>query len=176
MRQLLKASRLSVSLFKYDKCFHGEQPDVLGLTAYGKSIIVEVKVSRADFLADKKKPWRINPNIAMGDERVYLTPEGLLNVSDIPYGWQLWEVYGKNKPKLRIVKGRIKKKVPHQNSSNVTMQVVDKNITIEELFHFSTQERTHDIEFSWLLKIMGRAQDNGIDLNQFANNYQHAKN
>ena len=66
-----------------------EQPDVLGLTAYGKSIIVEVKVSRADFLADKKKSWRINPNIAMGDERVYLTPEGLLNVSDIPYGWQL---------------------------------------------------------------------------------------
>lgn len=154
---------------------HGEQPDVMGLTAYGESIIVEVKVSRSDFLADQKKPWRANPEMGMGDERVYLAPEGLLKLSDIPYGWQLWEVYGKNKPMLRIVKGRTKEKIqhPYMSKGNFTTQIVDKNITVEELRHFSKREKTYKTELSWLLKIVGRAQENGVDLNRFANNYQH---
>lgn len=153
---------------------HGEQPDVMGITAYGESIIVEVKVSRSDFLADKKKPWRANPEMGMGDERVYLAPEGLLKLEDIPYGWQLWEIYGKNKPMLRIVKGRTKEKIqhPYMNEGNFTTQIVDKNITTEELRHFSKKDKNYRNELTWLLKIVGRAQENGVDLNQFANNYQ----
>ncbi|EPN8226486.1 hypothetical protein ACT3QV_004482 [Vibrio alginolyticus] len=154
---------------------HGEQPDVLGLTAYGESIVVEVKVSRSDFLADKKKPWRANPQMGMGDHRVYLAPEGLLKVDDIPYGWQLWEVYGKNAPKLRVVKGRTKEKIrhPHMKGEHYVMSTVDKNITVEELFHFKKKNKDYRNELTWLLKIVGRAQAAGIDIGQFANNYQN---
>jgi hypothetical protein len=154
---------------------HGEQPDVLGLTAYGESIVVEVKVSRTDFHADKKKPWRSNPEMGMGDMRVYLAPEGLLQLNDIPYGWQLWEVYGKTKPMLRIVKGRTKEKIqhPYMRAGNFTQKIVDKNIDVDELRHFAKQDKNYQRELSWLLKIVGRAQENGIDFNRFANNYQN---
>lgn len=42
---------------------HGEQPDVLGMDSWANSILIEVKVSRSDFLADKKKPWRKNQKL-----------------------------------------------------------------------------------------------------------------
>ena len=153
---------------------HGEQPDVLGLTSYGNSIVVEVKVSRSDFLADKKKPWRANPNMGMGQERVYLAPEGLLKLSDIPYGWQLWEIYGKNKPRLRVVKGQAKEN--KKNSwGGVCKSVVNRNIDKEELQYFSKISNTYQAELMWVLKVLGRAQDAGLVVNHYANNYQEKK-
>lgn len=69
-----------------------EQPDVLAFKNFWDVVVLEVKVSRSDFLADKKKPHR-QEGEGMGTERVYVTPPNLLKVSDIPYGWQLWEVH-----------------------------------------------------------------------------------
>lgn len=69
----------------------GEQPDAIGWTPSGASLLVECKVSRADFLADAKKPWRRVPEIAMGCERWYFTPDGLLHPSELPDGFGLAE-------------------------------------------------------------------------------------
>ncbi|EGQ9743419.1 hypothetical protein FWP33_12970 [Vibrio parahaemolyticus] len=149
---------------------HGEQPDVLGVTCEGYSIVVEVKTSRSDFKADLKKVWRINPEMGMGDERVYLAPEGLLEISEIPYGWQLWEVYGKNQPRLRILKGREKK--PIRDGSFTRTRIIDHNIDVDELFHFARRKKSYQRELTWMMKILTRAQESGIDLNQFSNNYQ----
>ena len=153
---------------------HGEQPDVLGLDSWGNSIVVEVKVSRSDFFADKKKPWRANPEQGMGCFKVYLAPEGLLKVEDIPYGWQLWEVYGKNKPMLRIVKGKAMELVtdPHSSQGNKVKRPVYKNIDLEEYFHFRNKDKQYNPELSWILKFIGRAEDSGINMNNFANKYQ----
>ena len=73
----------------------GECPDAIGWRG-GISALVECKTSRGDFLADKCKPFRVNPTIGMGDWRFYLCPPGVINVSDLPTGWGLlYAVSGK---------------------------------------------------------------------------------
>lgn len=68
-------------------CASGETPDAIGWKRACHSVIVECKVSRTDFLADREKPFRQKPEKGMGCERFYLTPAGLLGREDLPPGW-----------------------------------------------------------------------------------------
>lgn len=68
-----------------------EEPDVIGWKGSGASSLLEVKASRADFHADKKKPFRVHPYLGMGRERWYATEPGLLTIEDLPEGWGLVE-------------------------------------------------------------------------------------
>lgn len=72
-----------------------ETADVIGWDARGHSTLVEVKVSRSDFRADRFKPHRVEPGRGMGFRRYYCTPPGLLSVADLPKGWGLLEWSGK---------------------------------------------------------------------------------
>jgi len=65
-----------------------ETPDVIGWH-WGNSEMIEVKVSRSDFLADKKKPHRIFPESGMGEFRWYLCPANMIGENEIPEGWGL---------------------------------------------------------------------------------------
>lgn len=58
------------------------------------SALIEVKVSRSDFLADKKKPERQSGGV--GTYRFYLSPTGMLDIADLPPGWGLLEYTGKS--------------------------------------------------------------------------------
>lgn len=69
-----------------------EMPDVLAIGGTVTSILVECKISRADFLADRKKPWRVNPSLGMGGHRIYCAPEGLLRLEELPEKWALLSV------------------------------------------------------------------------------------
>lgn len=71
-----------------------EQPDVIGWRYGFWSLLIEVKCSRADFLADQKKPHRQPGVAAMGQERWYLAPVGILGPEDVPKGWGLLLVEG----------------------------------------------------------------------------------
>jgi hypothetical protein len=73
-------------------CCSGEVPDVIGWKGRCRSVLIECKVSRADFLADRNKPWRANPEGALGCERYYLAPAGLICAAELPPGWGLLEV------------------------------------------------------------------------------------
>jgi len=73
-------------------CCSGEVPDVIGWKQRCRSVVIECKVSRADFLADRAKPWRQNPEIALGCERFYLAPAGLSSAAELPVGWGLLEI------------------------------------------------------------------------------------
>jgi hypothetical protein len=73
-------------------CASGEQPDVIGWKKKCRSVLVECKLSRSDFLADREKPFRRDPSLGMGSERFYMTPSGLLRPEDLPAGWGLLEV------------------------------------------------------------------------------------
>lgn len=66
----------------------GECPDGLGFIQE-TSILVECKASRADFLADKKKRFRKNPEQGMGDWRFFMCEPGVITVNDLPEGWGL---------------------------------------------------------------------------------------
>ena len=70
----------------------GETPDVIAWKYEALSTLIECKVSRADFLADKKKCFRRAEDTGMGDWRYFAAPKGLLSAADIPEGWGLLEV------------------------------------------------------------------------------------
>lgn len=79
-------------------------PDAIGFRAgvhKEASVVVEVKVSRSDFLADQKKPHRVEPATGMGVYRYYMAPEGLIKVEELPMLWGLIEVTAKGVLKVR---------------------------------------------------------------------------
>jgi hypothetical protein len=76
-------------------CASGEMPDAIGWKKACHSVVVECKASRADFLADSSKPWRQRPETGVGAERYYLAPTGLIGVEELPGGWGLLEVRGR---------------------------------------------------------------------------------
>lgn len=80
---------------------HMENPDVL---AFGNahSLMIEVKVSRQDFLKDAEKFPRRNPKHGVGNYRYYACPEGLIKENEIPKGWGLIYIIDK---KAKTIKG-----------------------------------------------------------------------
>lgn len=74
--------------------YSGERPDAIGWR-HGISILVECKASRADFFADRSKPFRINPIVGAGDWRFYLSPKGVISPTELPTGWGLLYANGK---------------------------------------------------------------------------------
>lgn len=82
-------------------CSSGEMPDAIGWKGKNHSIVVECKISRADFLADSAKPWRKNSEIALGCERYFAAPKGMLKSEEMPEGWGLLETDGRE---LKVVK------------------------------------------------------------------------
>lgn len=82
----------------------GEIPDAIGWKYLTESHLVEVKVSRADFFADKAKPFRCDPSLGMGTHRYFMAPSGVLKVEDLGAncdGWGLLEVKGRSVYVLR---------------------------------------------------------------------------
>ncbi len=76
-------------------CCTGEIPDVIGWKRRCRSVLIECKVSRADFLADRNKPWRLDAAGALGCERFYMAPAELISAAELPPGWGLLECRGR---------------------------------------------------------------------------------
>ena len=74
-------------------CCSGEMPDAIGWKGKCQSVLIECKISRADFLADRNKPWRQNGDIALGSERFFMAPRGIIGTSELPVGWGLLELH-----------------------------------------------------------------------------------
>lgn len=75
--------------------FDGEIPDAIGFRASEdvQTVVIEVKTSRSDFLADARKPHRSSGK-GMGMWRYFLCPEGIIVPEDLPAGWGLLSVRG----------------------------------------------------------------------------------
>ncbi|HXY78029.1 MAG TPA: hypothetical protein VEH47_04405 [Candidatus Acidoferrales bacterium] len=89
----LRACRCGVVLSE-QACVSGEMPDAIGWKQACRSVLVECKVTRADFLADRAKPFRQHPGKGVGCERFYLTPPALITINELPAGWGLLECHG----------------------------------------------------------------------------------
>jgi hypothetical protein len=89
VRWLRRARRCCVVLAERGSV---EIPDAIGWSGRGASVVVECKVSVADYRADLQKPHR-RDLIGMGAERWYLTPAGLLaGLSPLePWGLLEWD-------------------------------------------------------------------------------------
>jgi len=90
----LRSYRCGVVLSE-QACVSGEMPDAIGWKKACHSVLVESKVSRGDFLADRDKPFRLKPEIGVGCERYYLAPRGMIRIEELPVGWGLLEVSGR---------------------------------------------------------------------------------
>ena len=75
-------------------CASGEVPDVIGWKGFCKSVLIECKVSRADFLADSGKPFRLHPEDGLGSQRFYMAPAGTIRREELPKCWGLLEPKG----------------------------------------------------------------------------------
>ena len=83
-----------------------EIPDALGLKA-SYSYLVECKISRSDFAADKKKFFRRFPEEGVGDFRFYLCPKDLIKLEELPDKWGLLYFDGKRVKKIKSPRGNI---------------------------------------------------------------------
>jgi hypothetical protein len=86
----LRSYRCGVVLSE-QACVSGEMPDAIGWKRACHSVLVECKVTRSDFLADRAKPFRLKPEQGVGCERFYLIPAGLVRREELPVGWGLLE-------------------------------------------------------------------------------------
>lgn len=75
-------------------CISGEMPDAIGWKRACHSVLVECKVTRSDFFADRTKPFRVNREQGVGCERFYLLAAGLVQREELPAGWGLLECRG----------------------------------------------------------------------------------
>jgi hypothetical protein len=73
-------------------CVSGEMPDAIGWKRACHSVLVECKVTRSDFVADRAKSFRVEPAQGVGCERFYLVPAGLIRGDELPLGWGLLEL------------------------------------------------------------------------------------
>ena len=144
----------------------GEQPDAMGVKSCGETYLVEVKVSRSDFLADKHKPWR-SDKTAIGNYRAYCTPKGLLKPEEIPYGWQLWEVHGKTKPIIKVIKGEVIRSVKHPEYSWEKRLKQYVNCDRDEFNHFYKANHYRSVA-GCLASIIDRMIKDGVDVNRYA--------
>jgi hypothetical protein len=86
----LRSYRCGVVLSE-QACVSGEMPDAIGWKQACHSVLVECKVTRADFLVDREKPFRQKPERGVGSERFYLAPPALIKLEELPAGWGLLE-------------------------------------------------------------------------------------
>lgn len=93
------------ALSETSSAVNGEIPDAIGWRPYvhsgSGSTLIEVKVSRADFLADAKKRHREQPKDGMGVYRYFMAPAGLISVGELPPKWGLLEVTARGHIKPR---------------------------------------------------------------------------
>jgi hypothetical protein len=87
----LRSYRCGVVLSE-QACVSGEMPDAIGWKRACHSVLVECKVTRSDFLADRAKPFRLKSQDGVGCERFYLVPSGLIRCDELPKGWGLLEL------------------------------------------------------------------------------------
>lgn len=102
-------------------CASGEMADAIGWKGKCTSVVIECKASRSDFLSDAGKPWRTNPEIALGCERYYLAPKGLIRVEELPAGWGLLEIHSRKVAVVKKSKKNLRQPEGFMNEMNLLL-------------------------------------------------------
>ena len=102
-------------------CVSGEMPDAIGWKKACHSVLVESKVSRVDFLADRDKPFRQRPETGVGCERYYLASRGLIRTKELPTGWGLLELRGHEIERVKASAKNLRSGIGFQNEMNLLL-------------------------------------------------------
>lgn len=105
--------------------YASESPDVLGFANDDKTVLLEAKISRADFKKDSKKFFRLIPENGMGDFRMYITPPSLIKKEELPKNWGLLEV--DEKDRIRVIKYAEEQKA-NKKAEHIVLKSIIKRI------------------------------------------------
>lgn len=119
----------------------GECPDVFGF-GFAYTQLLEIKVSRSDFLSDRKKPWRITPEFGLGQYRSYLCPENLIRESELPDNWGLF--YVNDKGKIRMIKKPEMQESSTTQEMNVAASIMRREEVKPQIFSYKKYKNTTD--------------------------------
>lgn len=143
---------------------YGENPDVFGvrhgLNRNGMgTFLLEAKTSRSDFLADRNKPHRANPEQGMGKYRYYICPTGLIGANELPEKWGL--IYVSPKGICKVIAGvlaapKIKRLNPYSNKNE---SWPDHRKIEENLISMAFDERNIQNEMNLLTMALARLKD-----------------
>lgn len=122
--------------------FRSELPDVFAFTRYN-SILFECKASRADFLRDRKKPFRVNPQMGIGEIRYFLCNEGVAKESEMPEGWYLFEAIDKDT--IRVPNNFTRFGIRHQidigSEHNIKFQIRNASAEIDLMWSWEYRNK-----------------------------------
>lgn len=106
-QQSARGPGCQIALQEVGGIYGGERADAWGYRWgwQGGSVVVEVKVSRSDFLVDAKKPHRTGEVLGMGTWRYYMCPEGIITLDDLPHGWGL--LWVNSRGHVRLLAGHV---------------------------------------------------------------------
>ncbi|HGF9505455.1 TPA: adenylosuccinate synthase [Acinetobacter baumannii] len=144
---------------------YGENPDVYGVR-HGCSgfdvgtVLLEAKTSRSDFLADKKKPQRIDQTTGIGKWRYYICPTGLIKPEELPEKWGL--IYVSDKGVVKIIAGAlaVEKKTYYSDwKQEKPKRCRDGNELRESFAKYAFEERNTEREFNLLAMALARLTD-----------------
>lgn len=85
--------------------------------------VVEVKVSRADFLKDASKPHRVNSEEGIGDHRYYMCPKDLIKKEELPAGWGL--LYVNDRGHIKVIATASKMKSSRKNELYLLVKIAE---------------------------------------------------
>lgn len=111
----------------------GELPDIWGTTGFD-SVMVEVKTSRADFLADGIKWARREENQRkLGNYRYYLCPVGVIAKEELPEGWGL--LYWDGKKITKEVQAQ-KFNVSNEGELKLLSSILSREVGKSKIFNY----------------------------------------
>lgn len=118
-----------------------ETPDVFGWN-YWTTILIEVKVSRSDFLADSKKIFRQHPEQGLGEYRYYCCPEGLIGIDDLPANWGLlYEIDGN----IKVVKQAERQVADYRSERLIYASIMRRQCVKPQLFDYRNNNRDEKV-------------------------------
>lgn len=125
----------------------GESPDAFGW-GRGSTILIEAKYSRADFLSDKKKHFRIYREQGVGDFRYYICPTGLIKEHELPVFWGL--LYVDEKGKITPIKNAKKQESSKAEELKIICSIITREGIKPQLFSYknykSEQKEIESVE------------------------------
>jgi hypothetical protein len=134
-RWVLKNTKCRIAFREYKAgTLNKEEPDVIGFGHHGFSVVIECKASRADFLADKAKQFRADPDKGMGLQRYYCCPSGLLNKIEMPRLWGL--IYVDDNHRAFVAHD------PYETEDGIVRQFVRDQVSEAQIM-FSALRRLH---------------------------------
>ncbi|MGI0120446.1 hypothetical protein [Zooshikella sp. RANM57] len=132
---LLNTVGCSFALSELRTTHTNESPDAIGWkNGCRESYLIEVKTSRSDFFADRKKPFRKDSSKGMGKFRYFLAPPNLLKVDDLPTNWGLLEA---NKRNIRVIHGHH----PKKENSDHQFSFTENNLRAEQILMMTILRR-----------------------------------